>query len=108
MAADILNIVNLGSVSTNTNGSSVDISRIARTSVFVNVTAGSFATINIESSPTGDFSGEEQSLDSKTYSSGTSLQADVFSYNSNFPFMRTTLTASSGTTVSTTITGRGV
>lgn len=108
VTADIFNKVNLGSVTTNTNGSSFDISRLTRKSVFVEVQAGSNATVNVEASHNGVFGGEEQTLDSKTYASGTDQQNDTFSYNSHFPFIRTTLTNASGTTVNTTITGRGV
>lgn len=102
--ADILNITNLGSVNTDTTGSAVNISRISRTSVFVQVSALTSGTVAIQASATGS---NWFDLDSKSYSSGTSLQTDIFSYNSNFPLIRTNLTGASGT-FSTIITGRGV
>ena len=105
VVADIFNQINLGSVTTNANGSGLDTSRLTRKSVFVQLLAGSNATVNIEASHNNiDWS----SLDSKTYSSGTAVQKDIFSYVSHFPYMRTTTTNLSGTTVSTVITGRGV
>ena len=113
--ADIFNKANLESVSVASTGSSVNISRLSRKSIFVNTvsaqsgTATTDVTVNIEASP------DESTwfnLDSKAYASGTAAGTDVFSYNSHFPYMRTTTTNvtpnSGASTVSTTIVGRGI
>ena len=104
--ADILNIVNLGSATVaNTSGAGVDVSRITRKSVFVQVQAGSNVTVNIDASPNNT---EWWTIDTKAYSSGAAIQRDIFSYLSHIPYIRTAVTNISGTTVSTIITGRGV
>lgn len=113
MVSDILNIVNLGSVAVNTTGSGVDISRIARTTIFSSIltdlsgAATTDLTFNVDVSSNNS---EWGTLDTKTYASGTAIQQDVWSYNSNFPWIRTATTNSSGTNtvVSTVVTGRGV
>ena len=96
---------NLSAVTSATDGESVETRVANKLSVFVEVTSNTGAvTVNIEASPTGDFTGEEVTLDSKTYTATNGT--DVFSYNSAFPFMRTTTTTQSTSTVSTIITGR--
>ena len=106
MATDIFNKVNLDAVTTNTNGSAFNVSRITRKTVYVNTSTTSGATVSIESSPDKS---TWFNIDTKSYRSGASAQTDSYVYEANFPFMRTTLTGEGGTsTVTTHITGRGV
>ena len=73
-----------------------------RKSVFVNVSVNTGAvTVNIEASHDGSTWFE---LATKTYSATTAK--DIFSYASYFPYLRTTTTTQSNSTVTTTITGR--
>lgn len=93
---------NLSAVTSATEGSGFDTKKFANKSVFVNVSVNSGAvTVNVEASHDGT---TWFNLDSKTYTATTGT--DIFSYNSYFPFMRTTTTTQSNSTVSTTITGR--
>ena len=106
MVADILNNINIGSVSITTTGSEVDISRLTRKSVFIQISTASGASLSIDASTNNT---DWIALDTKSYASGTALQSDIFSYNSHFPWMRTVFTLGSNlATASTTITGRGV
>ena len=114
MAVDILSQVNLGSVTSTSNGSTFNMSRITRKSVFITALTngsgtgtGSQLFVNVDASPEGT---TWFNLDNKRYESGTATQDDVFSYESHFPFMRTVAIGSNiGTfNVSTTIVGRGV
>jgi len=103
---DIFNQVNLSAVTSNTTGSSFDVSRLTRKTVYVSASTSSGATVNIESSPDNS---TWFNIDSKDYTSGTSAQNDTYVYEANLPFLRTTLTGEGGTSaVSTWITGRGV
>ena len=61
-------------------------------------------TVTIESSDTGDFSGEEQTLDAKTYTAEN--KNDVFPFSSYFKFMRVTTSTQSNSTVNAKLTGR--
>lgn len=93
---------NLSGVTNATNGDAVDTQWYKDKSVFVNVSANIGAvTVNIEASHDGI---TWFNLRSKTYTVATGK--DIFSYTSYFPFMRTTTTVQSGSTVTTTITGR--
>ncbi len=92
---------NLNAVTSATNGSSFDATKFNDKTVFVNVSVNSGAvTVNIEASNDGT---TWFNLDSKTYTATTGT--DIFSYNSYFPFMRTTTTTHSNATVTTNITG---
>ena len=93
---------NLSAVTTATNGDSFNVKKFATKTVFVNVSVNTGAvTVNIEASHDGTI---WFNLDSKTYTAVT--PNDIFSYNSHFPFMRTTTTTQSDSTVTTNITGR--
>ncbi len=113
--ADIFNQVSIISgTSVDSNGSSFDVSRLTRKSIFINAItdgsgtgAGSQLFVDIEASADNSI---WQILDRKRYESGTAAQEDIFSYNSHFPFMRTSVTGTKvdDFDVTTTITGRGV
>ncbi len=112
MVADIINNINMGSIAADDTGSGLDVGRITRKSVFVRILSDASGagnadpTVNIDASYNDS---EWFTLDTKAYSSGTTVQTDVFSYNSHFPWMKTALTNVSGTVnLSTIITGRGV
>ena len=93
---------NLSSVTSATNGSGVDTKNFKDKSVFINVSVNTGAvTVNIEASPDNS---TWYNLDSKTYTATTGT--DIFSYSSYFPYMRTTTTTQSNSTVSSVITGR--
>ncbi|MHA1876726.1 MAG: hypothetical protein ACTSUC_09820 [Promethearchaeota archaeon] len=112
--ADIFNQMSLSGVSSTTTGSSYDVSRLTRKSVFVSAitdgsgtATGSQIFVLVEASPDNS---SWYTLDTKRYESGTATQNDIFSYNSHFPYMRTQVIGSNVNTfsVDTTITGRGV
>jgi len=114
MAADIFNKTNLDAVAASTTGSTFDVSRLTRKTIFVNVltngsgtVTGSQLFVDIDGS-TDDSTW--QTIDNKRYESGTAAQDDIFSYNSHFPYMRTRAIGSNVDTftVSTVVTGRGV
>ena len=79
---------NLSAVTSATNGSSLGIRDFNNT------------TVNVEASHDGS---TWFNLDSKTYTAATGT--DIFSYGSHFPFIRTTTTTQSNSTVTTNITG---
>lgn len=92
---------NLNAVTSATNGASLGVRDFTQITVFVNVSVNSGAvTVNIEASHDGS---TWFNLDSKTYTATT--PKDIFSYNSHFPFIRTTTTTQSTSTVTTDITG---
>jgi len=95
-------VTNLGAVTEDTDGDKVDTRWYSRKSVFITVTGNTGAvTVNIEASHNGtDFF----NLASKTYTATNGT--DIYSYESYFPYMRTTTTTQSVSTVSTVITGR--
>lgn len=92
---------NLDAVTSATNGASLGTRDFNSITVFVNVSVNSGAvTVNVEASNDGSV---WFSLDAKTYTAVTGK--DVFSYGSHFPFIRTTTTTQSTSTVTTEITG---
>ena len=98
----VTDTVNLNAVTSATNGDAFDTKKFDKKTVFVNVSVNTNAvTVNIEASHnrTTWFN-----LDSKTYTAATAT--DIFSYNSYFPFMRTTTTSQTDATVTTNISGR--
>ncbi len=93
--------INLNAVTTATNGISVDMRYYSTKSVFVNVSVNTGAvTVNIEASHDGS---TWFNVNSTTYTATTAK--DIRSYSSHFPFMRTTTTTQSNSTVTTVITG---
>tara|TARA_R110000824_G_scaffold186081_1_gene367350 strand:- start:229 stop:573 length:345 start_codon:yes stop_codon:yes gene_type:complete len=114
MIADIYSKVNLSAVTSSTVGSSAVVSRLKSKSVFITaLTNGSGTGTGSQLFVTVDASPDDSTwytIDSKRYESGTATQDDVFSYDSHFPFIRTTTIGSNigALSVSTTITGRGV
>ena len=95
---------NLDDVTSATNGPSIEMRDFNKKSAFVNVSVNTGAvTVTIEGSPTGAFSGEEVALDTKTYTATTGT--DIFSYTSHLPFMRSTTTTQSNSTVAVEIVG---
>lgn len=97
-----LNVANLSAVTTATDGDGVDTSWYERKSVFVNVSVNTGAvTVNLEGSHDNS---TWFNIRSTTYTATTGR--DIFSYYSHFPYMRTTTTTQSNSTVTTTITGR--
>jgi hypothetical protein len=105
---------NLNGVSVTTTGNAIEVRDFRNVSVFVKaVVSGvltSAATVNIEASPTGAFTGEQVTLDSKLYVSGagavTSTTTDLFPYSSHIPFIRTTATLSSANVTTVIVGGR--
>jgi len=94
--------VDLSSVTEATDGSGVHTEDFKSNTVFIEVTGNSGAvTVNIEASPDNS---TWYSLDSKTYTAANGK--DVYSYNDHFPYMRTTTTTQSDSTVETTIVGK--
>ncbi len=92
---------NLDGVTSASNGPTLGTRDYIYKSVFVNVSVNTGAvTVNIEASYNGSTWFE---LKSTTYTSTTAK--DIFSYESHFPFMRTTTTTHSNATVTTEITG---
>jgi len=97
-----INIVNLSAVTKDTDGESINISSYEKKTIFINVSVNTGAvTVNIEASPDGS---TWFNVSSKTYTATTGK--DIYSYVSYFPYMRTTTTAQSNSTVTTTITAR--
>lgn len=93
--------VNLDSVTSATNGDSIDVMKYKELSVFINVSVNTGAvTVTIETSPDGT---NWYELDRKVY---TAIGKDIYSYVDVFRFMRTTTTTHSSATVETTIIGR--
>ena len=104
--ADIVNEINLGSVVVSTTGSAIDISRITRKSVYAQALLNTSGIVTIEESADSTV---WSTLGSKLYTSGTSIQSDVFNYEQHIPYIRTSVAYVSGAaTYSTTVTGRGV
>ena len=92
---------NLDAVTTATNGSALGTRDFKDKTVFVAVSGNTGAvTVNIEAGPDGS---NWYSIKSKTYTATNTT--DVFSYTDHFPFMRTTTSTQSNSTVSTIITG---
>ena len=92
---------NLSAVTSATNGPSLGVRDFKQVTVFVNVSVNTGAvTVNIGVSHDGS---TWFNLDSKTYTATTGT--DVFAYSSHFPFVRTTTTTQSTSTVTTDITG---
>lgn len=92
---------NLDAVTSATNGPSLGVRDFKQVSVFVNVSVNTGAvTVNIEASHDGS---TWFNLSSKTYTATTGT--DIFSYASHFPFVRTTTTTQSTSTVTCDITG---
>lgn len=96
------NVTNLNSVTSATNGDSVDTRFYVYKTIFVEVTSNTGAvTLNIE----GSYDGSTWfNVDSTTYTATNTN--DSFSTDSYFPFMRTTTTSQTTSIVKTTITGR--
>ena len=95
-------VTNLSAVTEDTDGAGVNINWAERKSVFVNVSVNTGAvTVNIEASHDNI---TWFSLDSKTYTAATGT--DIFFYASYSPWIRTTTTTQSDSTVTTVITGR--
>ena len=98
----VLDITNLSSVTSATDGASINVKKFFSKTVFVNVSVNTNAvTVNIEASHDGS---TWFNLDSKTYTAATGT--DIFAYNSHFQYMRTTTTSQTDATVTTTITAR--
>lgn len=98
----IENVTNLSAVTAATDGDAVDTKWYHRKSVFITVSGNTGAvTVNIEASHDGT---NFFNLASKTYTATNGT--DIYSYESYFPYMRTTTTTQSNSTVSTVITGR--
>ena len=92
---------NLDGVTSATNGSSLGMRDFNKISVFINVSVNTGAvTVNIEASHDGSTWFQ---VFTKTYSAETGK--DIKSFSSHFPFMRTTTTTQSNSTVTTNITG---
>ena len=93
---------NLSAVTTATNGAAVHTRDFNRMTVFIAVSGNTGAvTVNIEASPDGT---NFYSISSKTYTATNT--SDVNSFDSHFPYMRTTTTTQSNSTVSTIIAGK--
>ena len=93
---------NLSAVTTATNGDAVDTRWYDKKTIFINVSVNTGAvTVNIEASPDKS---TWFAVVSKTYTSA--IGTDIYAYVSYFPYMRTTTTTQSNSTVKTTITGR--
>ena len=90
---------NLDGVIVDTDGDKLEVRDYKNVSVFVSSTvsgvATATATVNVEGSATGAFAGEEVTLDTKVYVSGSSAETDIFPYSSHIPFIRATTTLSS-------------
>lgn len=98
----VYNKVNLNVVTSATEGDTVDMMLADSISVFVNVSVNTGAvTVNIEASYDGTTWFE---LNSTTYTATTAK--DIRSYVDHFPYMRTTTTTQSNSTVTTYITSR--
>ena len=98
-------VENLEAVTSAEDGAAVDMGWYKMLSVFIEVSGNTGAvTVKIESSPTGEYAGEEVLLDEKTYTAEN--DKDQFSYQDHFPFLRTTTTDQTNSTVTTVITGR--
>lgn len=92
---------NLSAVTTATNGASLCIRDFSKTTVFVNVSVNTGAvTVKIETSPNGSVWFERFS---KTYTATTAK--DIFNLTNHYPFIRTTTSTQSNSTVTTYING---
>lgn len=97
------NVVNLDEVTTATNGDAVNMFWYQGKAVFINVSVNTGAvTVTIEASPDGT---DWHELDQKVYTATTGK--DIYSYTAHYPYMRTTTTSQTTSTVKTTITGIG-
>jgi len=107
-----LEVVNLNAVATDTEGTSVGTSNFGKKTIFfkstVGAEAGAEVTVNVELSPTG-VAGTWSVYDSCTATHDTNdTFYDIFVIDFHVPYMRLTVTDSSGTvTVTGTICGRG-
>lgn len=96
------NTVNLNAVTTDTDGDALKMSMYKTKSVFIAVSGNTGAvTVNIEASYDGT---NWFNVNSTTYTATNNT--DIRSYSSHFPYMRTTTTTQSNSTVTTVITGR--
>lgn len=102
LRVDIEKVTNLDAETSATNGSAVDMRRYATKTVWIIVTGNTGAvTVNIETSPDGETWFPKST---KTYTAVNGK--DDFNYSSDIPFIRTTTTTQSNSTVTTMITGR--
>lgn len=103
--ADVTDYVtNLDAVTSATDGTKINVKGFGTVDVNVNISGNTGAvTVNIETSPTGAFTGEEQNLDSITRTTNVN---DIFSYKIASNFLRTTTSTQSNSTVSTLVTAR--
>lgn len=99
------NEVDLNSVTTATDGAGLQLDWADNINVFVEVTGNTGAvTVNIETSPTGLFAGEEVTRETQTHTATNGTFE--FNFREHSPFLRTTTTTQSNSTVKTTITAR--
>ena len=104
VTADTMSVTNLNAVTTATDGASVETGAYRNKTVYVNVSVNTGAvTVTIEISPDGT---NWYEYDSKIYTGVTAL--DSWAVDGHFPYMRTTTTTQSNSTVTTIIQGRGL
>jgi len=93
----------LDAVTSATDSSAINTSNYNFKEFNVQVTGNTGSvTVNIEGSPSGLFSGEEDTFDTKTY---TTNDVDTFSYEGSTRYMRATTTSQSASTVTVIIVG---
>lgn len=96
--------VNLNAKTTATNGDAIECHQFRNKTVFVNVSVNTGAvTVNIEISPDGT---TWFNYDSKTYTATTGK--DSWGIPDYAEYIRTTTTTQSASTVTTTVTGKGL
>lgn len=95
-----LSVTNLSAVTTATDGAAIGTRDFTQITFFVNVSVNTGAvTVNFEVSDDGS---TWYNLRSTTYTATT--RKDVFSYTYHFPFVRTTSTTQSNSTVTVVVT----
>lgn len=101
-------ITNLDAVTSATDGDAINVELYDSVSVYVTVSGNTGAvTVNIESSPSGLFAGEEVGLDNPTYTAENTIDKFTYAEGDAGRFIRVTTTTQSSSTVSAILTARG-
>ena len=104
--ADIVKQISIGSESGNVIGNTVQFANNTQKSVWVRVLTDNGVTVTINASENDSDLDWVENV--KTYTSGASVQTDLYNYNDDLPYMNAVTSAVSGTTItSVTFTGRG-
>ena len=94
----------LDAVTVATEGTIIDVSNFTKRAVWTKVPVNTGAvTMLIKASPTGEFSGEEVTIQTKTYTAETGN--DVFHFQNHYPFIKVDTETHTNATFTATVVG---